>query len=261
MRLAQESLEGWRALEADSGETLLELTGLVELAPPGVESSRAALEACGARFEETEVPGFDGSALFQPDAGIVRADLAHRAFLEGALRRGASLVEETRDRAPRRARRGRRRRHRGPVDPAPDPGPARRADPRDGLLLPARRRAALADRARHRARRRLLRAPRPRRRHQGRPPSLGSPRRSRHRGCARPGDRRAPLRLGRRALPRGRPGARARRDVLLHEHRRRALPARAARPDRRRLRLQRPRVQVRARGGRSGSLRLRAVRN
>lgn len=96
VRLAQESLEGWRELEADSGETLLELNGLVELAPPGVESSRAALEACGARFEETEVPGFDGSALFQPDAGIVRADLAHRAFLEGALRRGASLVEETR---------------------------------------------------------------------------------------------------------------------------------------------------------------------
>jgi len=96
VRLAQESLAGWRALEADCGETLLELNGLVELAPPGVVSSRAALEACGARFEETEFPGFDGSALFQPDAGIVRADLAHRAFLEGALRRGAHLVEDAR---------------------------------------------------------------------------------------------------------------------------------------------------------------------
>jgi len=96
VRLAQESLAGWRELEADSGETLLGLNGLVELAPPGVESSRAALEACGARFEEIEFPGFDGSALFQPDAGIVRADLAHRAFLEGALRRGAHLVEEAR---------------------------------------------------------------------------------------------------------------------------------------------------------------------
>ena len=96
VRLAQEALPGWRALEADSGETLLELNGLVELAPPGAESSRAALEACGARFEEIEFRGFDGSALFQPDAGIVRADLAHRAFLEGALRRGARLVEEAR---------------------------------------------------------------------------------------------------------------------------------------------------------------------
>ena len=96
VRLAQEALAGWRALEADSGETLLELNGLVELAPPGVESSRAALEECGARFEVTEVPGFEGSALFQEDAGIVRADLAHRAFLEGALRRGARLVEDER---------------------------------------------------------------------------------------------------------------------------------------------------------------------
>lgn len=96
VRLAQESLAGWRALEEDCGESLLELNGLVELAPPGVEGSRAALEACGARFEETAFPGFDGFALFQPDAGIVRADLAHRAFLEGALRRGARLVEDTR---------------------------------------------------------------------------------------------------------------------------------------------------------------------
>jgi sarcosine oxidase len=96
VRLAQEALPGWRELEADSGETLLELNGLVELAPHGVDGSRAALEACGARFEEIAFPGFDGSALFQPDAGIIRADLAHRAFLEGALRRGASLVEEAR---------------------------------------------------------------------------------------------------------------------------------------------------------------------
>jgi sarcosine oxidase len=98
VRLAQEALPGWRALEADSGETLLELNGLVELAPPGVAGSRAALEACGARFEEVaEVPGLTlpGPALLQLDAGIIRADLAHRAFLEGALRRGARLVEET----------------------------------------------------------------------------------------------------------------------------------------------------------------------
>ncbi len=95
VRLAQESLPAWRALEADSGDELLELNGLVELAPPGVEGSRAALEACGARFEEIAEPGFEGTALFQPDAGIVRADLARRAFLEGALRRGARLVEDT----------------------------------------------------------------------------------------------------------------------------------------------------------------------
>ncbi len=96
VRLAQEALPRWRALEEDSDETLLELTGLVELAPLGVEGSRAALEACGARFEEVTEPGFEGVALFQPDAGIIRADLAHRAFLEGALRREARLVEDAR---------------------------------------------------------------------------------------------------------------------------------------------------------------------
>ena len=96
VRLAQEALPAWRALEADSGEELLELSGLVELTPPGVEGSRAALEACGARFEEVSEPGFEGTAIYQPDAGIVRADLARAAFLDGALRRGARLVEETR---------------------------------------------------------------------------------------------------------------------------------------------------------------------
>jgi sarcosine oxidase len=97
VRLAQEALPGWRALEADSGATLLELNGLVELVPAGVEGSRAALEACGARCEEvTGVPGLTlpGPALLQLDAGIILADVAHRAFLEGALRRGARLVEE-----------------------------------------------------------------------------------------------------------------------------------------------------------------------
>jgi sarcosine oxidase len=34
--------------------------------------------------------------LFQPEAGIVRADLAHRAFVDGALAHGARLEEETR---------------------------------------------------------------------------------------------------------------------------------------------------------------------
>ena len=35
-------------------------------------------------------------SLFQPEAGIVRADLAHRAFVDGALVHGARLEEETR---------------------------------------------------------------------------------------------------------------------------------------------------------------------
>jgi sarcosine oxidase len=88
VRLAQESLAGWRALEADSGETLLELNGLVELAPPGAESSRAALEACGARFEEpTEVAGLAlpgrGSVIFQAVARLVEeAHIEHLDALD-----------------------------------------------------------------------------------------------------------------------------------------------------------------------------------
>ena len=186
VQLAQEALPAWRELEADCGETLLELDGLVELAPPGVEGSRAALEACGARFEELEVPGFDGAALLQPDAGIVRADLAHRAFLEGALRRGARLVEDAwierldaldAEVVVVTAGAWVRRLAARPAGP-PDAG--------DRLLLPAGRRRARIDRARHRARRGLLRASRPRRRAQGRPAPLGAGGRSRRRRRADP---------------------------------------------------------------------------
>jgi len=36
------------------------------------------------------------TALFQPEAGIVRADLAHRAFIDGAVAHEARLEEDTR---------------------------------------------------------------------------------------------------------------------------------------------------------------------
>jgi len=36
------------------------------------------------------------SALFQPEGGIVRADLAHRAFVDRAIAHGARLQEDTR---------------------------------------------------------------------------------------------------------------------------------------------------------------------
>ena len=46
VRLAQEALAGWRELEAESGERLLELTGLIEIVTDLGESSAAALDAC-----------------------------------------------------------------------------------------------------------------------------------------------------------------------------------------------------------------------
>ncbi len=93
VRLAQEALDGWRELERESGEQLLLLNGLLELYREGVQSSREALEACGAACElltgkETEtrfgvVPDEAASVLFQPDAGVVYADRALSAFARG----------------------------------------------------------------------------------------------------------------------------------------------------------------------------------
>jgi sarcosine oxidase len=105
VRLAREAFGGWRELEAETDTTLLELHGLVELVRPREDGSRRALEECGVPFElltrsqvaerfPIAVP--EGlSAIFQPEAGIVRADPAQRAFLESALRHGARLQEET----------------------------------------------------------------------------------------------------------------------------------------------------------------------
>ena len=98
--LAQEALAGWRELEAESGETLLELNGLLELVRGPEEGSRAALDTCGVPWEllgADEVERRFGilvpegqEAVFQADAGIVRADRALRAF-----GRGLRVEEET----------------------------------------------------------------------------------------------------------------------------------------------------------------------
>jgi monomeric sarcosine oxidase len=106
VELAKEAFVGWRELEQESGQELLELNGLLELVESSGRSSRDALEAAGAEYELLDADGVrsrwpvgmpDGwTALFQPEAGIVRADLAHRAFVDRALARGARLEEETR---------------------------------------------------------------------------------------------------------------------------------------------------------------------
>ena len=106
VRLATESFDGWRELEDESGTRLLELYGLVEFADDRAHGSHDALAAAGASFEpltEDQVrarwpmaapPGW--TALFQQRAGIVRADLALRAFLDSAVRHGARLHDSTR---------------------------------------------------------------------------------------------------------------------------------------------------------------------
>src|SRR3954447_11350027 len=106
VELATESFAGWRELEREANVDLLQLSGLLELVESEAQSSAAALDAVGAEYDlltpdqararwPVGVP--DGwTALFQPEAGIVRADLAHRAFLDRALAHGARLSEDTR---------------------------------------------------------------------------------------------------------------------------------------------------------------------
>jgi sarcosine oxidase len=103
VELAKESFTGWRELERESGTELLELNGLLELVEDPAQSSRDALEAAGAAYELLDadearrrwpVGVSDGwTTLFQPEAGIVRADLAHRTFVERAAVHGARLEE------------------------------------------------------------------------------------------------------------------------------------------------------------------------
>jgi len=90
VRLAQEALALWRELEAESGETILELPGLVEIVQTLEESTAHTLERCGVAWERLDreeaerrfpirVP--EGAfAVLQPEAGIARADKALAAF-------------------------------------------------------------------------------------------------------------------------------------------------------------------------------------
>ena len=106
VELAKEAFLGWRELEQESGQELLELNGLLELIEDPAQSSRDALDTAGADYEllaaddarrrwPVGVPA-GWTALFQPEAGIVRADRAHRAFVDSGLTRGVRLEENTR---------------------------------------------------------------------------------------------------------------------------------------------------------------------
>ncbi len=101
VRLAQESFALWRELEAESGETVLELPGLVEIVQTLEESTAHTLERCGVAWERLEREeaerrypirvSDDSFVVVQPQAGIARADKALEAF-----RRGLDVREHTR---------------------------------------------------------------------------------------------------------------------------------------------------------------------
>lgn len=103
--LAQDALRGWRELKAETGTEILVHHGLVD-AVRDVEARARALAERGVRFEvltgaqarERFCLAYPDEAalLFQPDAGIVRADVARRAFRDAAAARGAEVREHAR---------------------------------------------------------------------------------------------------------------------------------------------------------------------
>jgi sarcosine oxidase len=99
VELAQEALAGWRGLERESGRELLGLFGLVELCTSLEAGSRDVLAELGIEHRVLDrdelashgvVPPEGWSALWQPSAGVVRADDAIAAF------RGGLAVERRR---------------------------------------------------------------------------------------------------------------------------------------------------------------------
>ena len=105
VRMAMDALPLWRELEEESGASVLTILGGLDFGGD-LTPNVAALRACGADFEfldpEEAMRRFPGISvpngaplLFQPDAGIVAADRAIRAFLDCAAGRGAQLRERT----------------------------------------------------------------------------------------------------------------------------------------------------------------------
>jgi sarcosine oxidase len=106
VRMAMEALPLWREVEGEVGETILVTLGGLDMGK-AMDEHAAALSACGAPFEILDAEGVgdrfpglslpDGEAvLFQPDAGIVRADRAVRALVGSAAAHGAEIVERSR---------------------------------------------------------------------------------------------------------------------------------------------------------------------
>ena len=104
VRMAMAALPLWRELEQELDRTLIETTGGFD-AGRRLDEHVAALASCGARYEvitgreaAERFPVLrlaeDEPALFQPDAGIARADDAVRSFADSARAHGAEIREE-----------------------------------------------------------------------------------------------------------------------------------------------------------------------
>src|SRR6185503_12667965 len=102
--LALEAIESWHRLEAETGRTILHLTGQVDLGPQEkLDDLVRAVRAAGAAIEEVTAvelrrifpeivlsPG--EAALFQRQAGTVIADVGMGALLDAAEKAGVTYV-------------------------------------------------------------------------------------------------------------------------------------------------------------------------
>ena len=108
-RLSGEALELWRALEADAGEDLLQLTGLLGLAHADNERMAnmiACLQSCELpvevltgreverRFDQFAL-GSDAYAFLTERDGFLRADRCLQAMRDLAQARGATILDNT----------------------------------------------------------------------------------------------------------------------------------------------------------------------
>jgi sarcosine oxidase len=103
---ARKAYENWRALEALTGETVLTVTGILEMGKPGsaivqgsLEASRLhglAHEALDAREIEKRFPQFRLPAgyggVWQPDGGFLQPEKANALHLKLAREAGACVV-------------------------------------------------------------------------------------------------------------------------------------------------------------------------
>ena len=108
-RMAMRSLRSWRALEADCGESLLTITGGLDLGPAGSESLESTLQtmtAVGAKFDRLDagelmkrfpqwrVPD-DWAGLHSVDAGILNPTHCVEVIAGMARAHGAKILERT----------------------------------------------------------------------------------------------------------------------------------------------------------------------
>ena len=105
--LVLDSYTAWAAIEQESGESLLEQTGLLQVGHPGgpviegvLRSSREhglAVESLSVPQMESRFPGFrypaDSIGVYEPVAGFLRVETCVRTLIRLAVRQGAHLAE------------------------------------------------------------------------------------------------------------------------------------------------------------------------